>query len=79
MKEAKDIALSSNVNEVIKAVLNPLFLQKDCTRNKKYQKTPKAPKAQRCCQKKQKKANKRISDFFPFRFFLCACFVFVRL
>ena len=57
MKEAKDIALSSNVNEVIKAVLNPLFLQKDCTRNKKYQKTPKAPKAQRCSQAKAKKGK----------------------
>ena len=32
-----------------------------------------------CAHKQQKNANKRISDFFPLRWFLSAFFIFVRL
>ena len=48
--------VSSNVNEVIRAVLNSLFfLRKDFARTK----APKAPKAQRRNQAKAQNANKR--------------------
>ena len=47
---------SSNINEVIRAVLNFFFFF-----TKRF-----------CEHKKHKNANKRISDFFPLRCFLCA-------
>ena len=61
----KVTVLSSNLNEVIRAVLNFFFLRKDFARTKKHKKhqkapkTPKAPKAQKRNQAKAQKANKR--------------------
>ena len=68
-----DSKRSSNVNEVIRVVLNSLFFF--------YKKTlhaQKAQKAQRHNQAKAQNANKQRSDFFFLRCFLCA-FIFVRL
>ena len=53
--------MSSNVNEVIRAVLDFLFvfLQKDFTRTKRTKKHKKHKKAQRHNQVKEQNANKR--------------------
>ena len=78
---------SSNINEVIKAVLNILhFFTKIFYTHKKDKKHKKAPKAQKAPKalkapktqkvqkstKKHKNAKKQISDSFPLRCFLCA-------
>ena len=54
---------SSNVNEVIRAVLNSFFFLR-----KNFAHT-----------KSTKSTNKQISDLFPLKCFLCAFFIFVRL
>ena len=62
--------LSNNKNEVIRAVLNLLFyffLRKYFTPTKSTKKHKKHEK-----HKKRKNANKRVSDFFRLRCFLCA-------
>ena len=53
---------SSNINEVIRAVLNSLifFLQKDFARTKKQQKHQKAPKAQKSTKTQPSKNTKPI-------------------
>ena len=67
---------SSNVNEVIRVVLNSLFfLQKDFASTKCTKITKSTKDATK---QKHKNANKQISDFFPLRFFLCTFFIFVR-
>ena len=55
----KVTVLSSNLNEVIRAVLNFFFLREDFARTKKHKKHQKAPKAQKRNQAKAQKANKR--------------------
>ena len=51
---------SSNINEVIRAVLNfLLFFYEKILHAHKTQKTPKAPKAQKSNQAKAQNANKR--------------------
>ena len=65
--EAEKICLgsshaSSNKNQAIRAVLIFLIFF--------YEKISQAQKALKT--QKAQKANKQISDFFPFRFFLCA-------
>ena len=58
----------SNVNEVIRAVLNSLFfLRKDfaCTKGTKSTKTLEAQKRNQAKAQKAQNANKRRSDFFP--------------
>ena len=79
--QLKKLEISSNVNEVISAVLNSLFffLQKDFTRTKSTKST-KTPR------QKHKNATKRISDIFPHICFLSSylfvvgglCFVLVK-
>ena len=71
--------LSSNINEVIKAVLNPFFFYEKILHALRAPKPPKAPKAQKAPRQKHKNASKRISDFFPLRCFLGAFFIFVHL
>ena len=68
--------MSSNINEVIKAVLNPFFFYEKILHALR---APKAPKAQKAPRQKHKNASKRISDFFPLRCFLGAFFIFVHL
>ena len=57
------VVISSNINEVIKTILNLLlFLRKHFTRAKKHQKAskaPNAPKAQKAQKRNQAKAQKR--------------------
>ena len=65
---------SSNINEVIRAVLNSFFYEKISHAPK----IPKAPKGTKTPKQKHKTTNKRISDFFPLRCFLRAFFIFVR-
>ena len=60
----KHVNVSSNINEVIRAVLNSLFLfTKRFCRHKEHQKAQKAQKkhqkAQKCNQTKAQNANKR--------------------
>ena len=60
-----------NVNEVIRAVLNPLFFsRKDFTRTKSTKSTKKHQKHKDATKQKHKNANNQISDFFPLRCFL---------
>ena len=73
----KSVHKSSNINEVIKAVLNFLFFFYE-----KILHTLKALKAlngTNTLGQKHKNANRRISDYFPLRCFLGAFFIFVRL
>ena len=56
---------SSNINEVIRAVLNPFFTKRFST----HQKHQKSQKAQRRNQAKAQNANKQTSDIFPIRCF----------
>ena len=61
---------SSNVNEIIRVVLNSsFFFTKRFYTHQKHQKHQKRKDATK---QKHKNANKRISDFFPLRCFLCA-------
>ena len=54
------VVISSNINEVIKTILNLLFfLRKHFTHAKKHQKASKAPKAQKAQKCNQAKAQKR--------------------
>ena len=72
---------SSNINEVIRTVLN-LFFYKKISHAQIALKTLKAPKAlkgTKTLRKKAQNANQRISDYFPLRCFLGAFFIFVRL
>ena len=61
--------MSSNINEIIRSVLNTFFYEKISH----AQKAPKAPKALKALKgtntprQKHKNANKQISDFFPLR------------
>ena len=67
--------MSSNINEIIRAVLKTFFYEKISH----AQKAPKAPKTLKASKalkalkgtntprKKHKNANKQISDFFPLR------------
>ena len=85
------LLINSNINEVIRAVLNFFFFfyekishartkgAKSTKSTKKHQKHQKHQKAQRRNQAKAQNANKRISDYFPLRCFLGAFFIFVRL
>ena len=76
---------SRNINEVIRAVLNFLFLFFFFTKILHAPKSLKAPKSTKSTkrhkdtQAKAQNANKRISDYFPLRCFLRAFFIFVRL
>ena len=70
---------SSNMNEVIKAVLNPLFFYEKISHAQKAPKAPKVLKCTKTLRQKHKNANKRIRDYFPLRCFLGAFFIFVRL
>ena len=70
----------SNINEVIRAVLNFLFLfYKKILHALKAQKAPKALKGTKTLRQKHKNANKQISDYFPLTCFLGAFFIFARL
>ena len=73
------IKTSSNINEVIRAVLNSLFFYDKILHASTAPKAPKAPKGTKTPRQKHKSANKRISDVFPFRCFLKAFFIFVLL
>ena len=67
---------SSNINEVIKAVLNSLFFYEKISHTLK---APKALNGIKTLGQKHKNANKRISDYSPLRCFLGAFFIFARL
>ena len=74
--------LSSNINEVIRALLKSLFfLRKDFARTKNTEstKSTKSTKRHKDTQAKTQSANEQISDYFPLRYFLRAFFIFVRL
>ena len=68
---------SSNMNEVIRAVLKSFFLQNDFACTKSTEST-KITKMHKDTQAKAQNTNKGISDFFPLRCFLRASFIFVR-
>ena len=75
---------SSNINEVIKAVLNSFFYEKISHARKapkapKALKAPKRPKGTKTPRQKHKNANKRISVYFPLGCFLGVFFIFVQL
>ena len=71
--------ISSNINEVIKAVLNSyFFLRKDFPHTKSTKST-KSTKRHKYTREKVQKANKEISDYFHLRCFLGAFFIFVCL
>ena len=80
---ASDNIMSSNINEVIKAVLNFLyFFYKKISHALKALKSIKSTKSTKRHKNtwaKAQNANKRISDYFPLRCFLGAFFIFVRL
>ena len=82
------VNFSSNINEVIRAILNSLFfLRKDFARTKSTKsnkstrstKSTKRHKDTRAKAQNRKIANKRVSDFFPLRCLLRAFFIFVYL
>ena len=62
---------NSNVNEVIRAVLNFLFFffTKRFHTHQMHKKDQKHQKYKDATKQKHKNANKRISDFFPLRSF----------
>ena len=71
------IKFRSNINEVIKAVLNFLFFFYE-----KILHAPKAPKSTKRHKDNQAKAqdvNRQISNYFALRCFLGAFFIFVHL
>ena len=70
---------SSNINEVIKAVLNSLFFYEKISHAQKAPKATKALKCTKTLRQKHKNANKRISDYFPLRCFLGAFLYFCSL
>ena len=80
---------SSNINEVIRAVLNSIFFFYEkishapkALKAPKLQKAPKAPKTLKGIKtprQKHKNANKGINDYFPLRSFLGAFAIFIRL
>ena len=71
---------SSNINEVIRAVLNPLlFFCEKISHEPKALKALKALKGIKTPRQKHKNANKQISDYFPLRCFLGAFFIFICL
>ena len=75
-KDCDNSKFSSNINEVIKAVLNSLFfLRKDFA----HTKSTKSTKRHKYTRAKAQNANKRISDYFPLRCFLGAFFYFCLL
>ena len=88
-KDCGNWKFSSNTNEVIRAVLNILFIFYEkilhalkalkALKEQKSRKAPKALKGTKTLRQKHKNANKRISNYFPFRCFLGAFFIFVRL
>ena len=70
-----DIMLSSDINEVITAVLNSFFfLRKDFARTKSTEST-KSTKRHKDTQAKAQHENKQTSDYFPLRCFLGAFFI----
>ena len=78
-KDCNNEKFSSNVNEVIKAVLNSyFFLRKDFPHTKSTKST-KSTKRHKYTREKVQKANKQISDYFHLRCFLGAFFIFVCL
>ena len=81
-KDCDNLKFSSNIDEVIKAVLNSIFfLRKDFahTKSTKSTKNSKSTKRHKDTRAVAQNANKRISDYFPLRCFLGEFFVFVRL
>ena len=75
-------SISSNINEVIKAVF--FFCEKISHAQKAQeaqisQKASKALKGTKTLRQKHKNANKRINDYFPLRCFLRTFFIFARL
>ena len=69
-------SISSNINEVIKAVF---FFCEKISHAQKAQKASKALKGTKTLRQKHKNANKRINDYFPLRCFLRTFFIFARL
>ena len=69
-KDCDNSKFSSNINEVIKAVLN-FFLRKDFahTKSTKSTKSIKGTKQHKDTWAKARNANKQISDYFPLRCF----------
>ena len=66
----KSVHKSSNINEVIKAVLNFLFFfYEKILHALKAPKAPKALKGTKTLGQKHKNANKRINDYFRLRCF----------
>ena len=70
--------MSSNINEVITAVLNFLFFYEKISPTLKELKVLKALNGTKTLGQKHKNVNKRISDYLHLRCFLKACFIFVR-
>ena len=63
---------SSNVNEVIRAVLKSFFFYEKISHVLKALKAQKVRRHNQAKAQKHKNANKRISHFFPLRCFLSA-------
>ena len=79
------INFSSNINEVIKAVLNFLFFYEKISHASKAPKTPKISKSTKSTkrhkdtQTKVRNTNTRISNYFSLGFFLGTFLILVRL
>ena len=78
------LPINSNINEVIRAVLNLLlifFYEKisHASKAQKSNKSTKSTKRHKDTQAKAQNLNKRISDYFPLGCFLGAFFIFVHL
>ena len=77
------LPINSNINEVIRAVLNLLifFYEKisHASKAQKSNKSTKSTKRHKDTQAKAQHLNKRINDYFPLRCFLGAFFIFVHL
>ena len=64
-KDCDNWKFSSDINDVIRAVLNSLFFYEKISHAPKTQKAQKALKGTKSLGQKYKNANKRISDYFP--------------
>ena len=67
---------SSIINEVIRVILESLFFYKKISQAQKSTKSTKSTKRHKDTQGKAQNAYKRISDYFPLRWFLRTFFNF---
>ena len=72
-------AVSSNINEIIKAVLKSFFFYEHILHTLKALKALKALNGTKTLEQKHKNANKRIGDYFSLQMFFRSIFYFYSL